>query len=214
MLPGELTLRIPARARQLHAERMHRIGVRALLASVPVLVVAPPVATAVIGMATSAVDTLLGASVGILVPIAFVGGYTLLQARRALAEPGDLTVRVEAGRVTASIEGRDPHVRAQPLLGGQAFADHLQLTVGTLPATGVPSVTQLELPLATDERAAALDALRGIGIVLPERPSFGTHLATTLTLAGPAIAGLLVVVLVLRYVVLAVVLGALTGTAP
>ena len=128
-----------------------------------------------------------------------------LRARRGLARPEALVLRLDAaGRITVCYEGHDPHVVAQPVGVGQAFADHVQLVAGQ----SGQRLYQVEIPVPPERRRALLAWLER-GAVRPQpRGSVARHFAWGLTVVPALVfAGYLVY----RVVVLALLAGGLAA---
>ncbi|MGE0786999.1 MAG: hypothetical protein AB7S26_15100 [Sandaracinaceae bacterium] len=202
------TFRIPEAELAEHATRMHAIAIRVLALSAVTLVVGQAGAAMIYAAADGqlgVLDTILLAPLALSGPVALVGllvgADVLRRSRRARSTSGDLTIEIDGRRLTARRPPEAaPFVDAQPILAGQAFLDHVQLTMGAAPS----SLHQLELPAAT-LRPELLDALRGQNVRDVGR-TFGTNLIVIFGVAGPAIALMLVatrlVMLVLRGAVL------------
>jgi hypothetical protein len=176
-----------------HHRRMQRVGMTALAACVVVGVVALLIS---LNLALIAVV----ASVGVL-----FAGDMWLRAHRGLKERGHLIVTIRDRHATAEREGGAGARRAGPLLGAQAFPDHIQIVVGDVPTRP----QQIELPLDAAERRSLLEYLRTVGgLDVGERRSVGVHLFIALT-AVPA--GVIVLFLVYRAIVLGAALGVIAG---
>ncbi|MBK7860720.1 MAG: hypothetical protein IPJ65_19385 [Archangiaceae bacterium] len=164
-----MRLRVPEVELRTHHLRMLRTGAVLLLGSVVVGIGAPMIST-YLGLFSAAAVAGLVVALGLL-----------RRAWRELNIAGALDVEVaDGGKLTVRREGAAPHLVAQPALGGQAFADHLQVLVATPGGNPYP----LELPLTGPARQLFLKAL---AVPLPERPQFARQLLLVFTLVPGAV---------------------------
>ena len=160
-------IRVDAETMRRHHLRMKRIGTVALFVCITVAVLVP----------------LISVYISILSVVALVGVVfgvdALLRARRGLAKTGDLEVVFTGKNVSARYGAEQPHVLDQPILGGQAFPDHLQLVAGVAPSP----LFQIEIPMSDAERAVHLERIRQHHHVFaPDRRPVALNLAFALTI--------------------------------
>ena len=182
------SLRISGADLDAHHARMSRVSVRVMVLSLLTLVVGQSAAFALMPAGQpSFFDLLSVGGLGLTGPLALVGllvgGSMWRHARAARGAQGDLEIDIDAERRLSARRPPDaaPYVSAQPILGGQAFLDHVQLTVGT-----VPSLQQVELPVGPEVRDGLLRALGG-SVRRVDR-SFARNLVLTLCAVGPGVA--------------------------
>lgn len=181
------SLRISGPDLEAHHARMLRVSTRVLVLSLLTLVVGQSAAFALAPTGEpSWFDLVTVGGLGLTGPLALVGllvgGSMWRHARAARGAHGDLQVEIEDGKLSARRPpDAAPYVSAQPILGGQAFLDHVQLTVGT-----IPRLQQVELPVGADIRDELL-RVAGASVRRVDR-SFARNLALTLCAVGPGIA--------------------------